>query len=112
MPSTQLVIGRYQGYLSPYRRLFISNYRLTFNKQGQITCHGDIWDVRDVLRLIPGVCMVQWFVGRAGAWGLSWISRKLQPHTGVLVGDAQQSEDFEALKVDGAFLTSAADSVA
>ncbi|KAF9235786.1 hypothetical protein BU15DRAFT_22471, partial [Melanogaster broomeanus] len=51
--------------------------RLTFNEQGQITYHGDIWDVRDVLRLIPGVRMVQWFVGRAGGWALSWVSRKL-----------------------------------
>ncbi|KAF9226321.1 hypothetical protein BS17DRAFT_666326, partial [Gyrodon lividus] len=51
--------------------------RLSFNEQGQITYHVDIWDVRDVLRLIPGVRVVQWFVGRAGAWGLGWIGRKL-----------------------------------
>ncbi|KAF9235780.1 hypothetical protein BU15DRAFT_50904, partial [Melanogaster broomeanus] len=29
--------------------------RLTFNEQGQITYHGNIWDVRDMLRLIPEV---------------------------------------------------------
>ncbi|KAF9231548.1 hypothetical protein BU15DRAFT_55989, partial [Melanogaster broomeanus] len=33
--------------------------RLTFNEQGQIMYHSDIWDVRDALRLIPGVWTVQ-----------------------------------------------------
>ncbi|KAH7882418.1 hypothetical protein F5I97DRAFT_1780591, partial [Phlebopus sp. FC_14] len=57
--------------------------RLSFNEQGQITYHRDIWDVRDVIRLLPGIRIVQWFAGRLGAWGLSWISRKLRQQTSV-----------------------------
>ncbi|KIJ14523.1 hypothetical protein PAXINDRAFT_12622 [Paxillus involutus ATCC 200175] len=84
--------------------------RLSFNEQGQITYHVDIWDVRDVLRLIPGVRVVQWFLGRAGALGLSWISRKLQPHTNI--SGIQQNDDIDVMKKGGALLTaSTADSV-
>ncbi|KIK99647.1 hypothetical protein PAXRUDRAFT_822493 [Paxillus rubicundulus Ve08.2h10] len=84
--------------------------RLSFNEQGQITYHVDIWDVRDVLRLIPGVRVVQWFLGRAGAMGLSWISRKLQSQTNI--SGIQQSNDIDVTKRGGALLTaSAADSV-
>ncbi|KAF8842008.1 hypothetical protein BDN67DRAFT_966354 [Paxillus ammoniavirescens] len=80
--------------------------RLSFNEQGQITYHVDIWDVRDVLRLIPGVRVVQWFLGRAGAMGLSWISRKLQPHTNT--PGIQQNDDIDVMKRGGTLLTASA----
>ncbi|KAG9311761.1 hypothetical protein JVU11DRAFT_8004 [Chiua virens] len=51
--------------------------RLVFNEQGQITYHKDVWDVRDVVRLIPGVRPVLWIMARVGAWGLSWISQRI-----------------------------------
>ena len=50
--------------------------RLSFNEQGLITYHRDVWDIVDVLRLVPGVRMVLWFSARATAWGLGWVSRR------------------------------------
>lgn len=50
--------------------------RLSFNEQGLITYHRDVWDIGDVLRLVPGVRMVLWFSARATAWGLGWVSRR------------------------------------
>jgi len=52
--------------------------RLSFNEQGRITYHRDMWDMRDALGLVPGMRAVQWVLGRAGAWGLSWIARRLR----------------------------------
>jgi len=50
--------------------------RLSFNEQGLITYHRDVWDIGDVLRLVPGVRMVLWVSARATAWGLAWVSRR------------------------------------
>ncbi|KAF8434534.1 hypothetical protein L210DRAFT_3553144 [Boletus edulis BED1] len=78
--------------------------RLCFNEQGQITYHRDIWDFRDVVRLIPGVRVVLWIVARAGAWGLSWISQKVCSN---MDADAQHEE---CVNEDNALLTSPTDS--
>lgn len=78
--------------------------RLCFNEQGQITYHRDIWDFRDVVRLIPGVRVVLWIMARAGAWGLSWISQRV---CSCMDSDAQQNE---SMNEDNALLTSTADS--
>lgn len=52
--------------------------RLSFNEQGRITYHRDIWDIHDVIGLVPGMRVVQWVLGRAGAWGLSWMGKRLR----------------------------------
>ncbi|KAG2151251.1 uncharacterized protein EDB93DRAFT_1140295 [Suillus bovinus] len=65
--------------------------RLSFNEQGQITYHRDVWDMRDVIGLVPGMRIAQWILGRAGAWGLSWIAKRLrsQPHGTSLIASAE-----------------------
>ncbi|KAG2338012.1 hypothetical protein BDR05DRAFT_969610 [Suillus weaverae] len=64
--------------------------RLSFNEQGRITYHRDVWDMRDVIGLVPGMRIAQWILGRAGAWGLSWIAKRLrsQPHDTSLITSA------------------------
>ncbi|KAJ8584354.1 hypothetical protein M405DRAFT_826963 [Rhizopogon salebrosus TDB-379] len=52
--------------------------RLSFNEQGKITYHRDVWDIRDVIGLVPGMRVMQWILGRAGAWGLSWMGKRLR----------------------------------
>jgi len=51
--------------------------RLSFNEQGLVTHHRDIWDVKDVMGLVPGVSLAQWVGTRLTAVGLSYISRFL-----------------------------------
>lgn len=51
--------------------------RLSFNEQGRVTHHRDIWDVKDVMGLVPGVSLAQWIGTRLSASGLSYISRFL-----------------------------------
>ncbi|KAG2091833.1 uncharacterized protein F5147DRAFT_722970 [Suillus discolor] len=64
---------------------------LSFNEQGRITYHRDVWDMRDVIGLVPGMHIAQWILGRAGAWGLSWIAKRLrsQPHSTSLITSAE-----------------------
>ena len=50
--------------------------RLSFNEQGLITYHHDVWDIKDVLRLIPGVRIALWVSARAAGWGLACIGRR------------------------------------
>jgi hypothetical protein len=45
--------------------------RLSFNDSGRITHHQDIWDVKDVLSLVPGVGITQWVGSRVLAHGLA-----------------------------------------
>ncbi|KAF8305854.1 hypothetical protein DL93DRAFT_2089168, partial [Clavulina sp. PMI_390] len=45
--------------------------RLSFNDSGRITHHQDIWDVKDVVNLIPGMSVAQWIGSRVLAHGLS-----------------------------------------
>ncbi|KAF9006736.1 hypothetical protein BDQ17DRAFT_1239048 [Cyathus striatus] len=51
--------------------------RLTFNEQGRVTHHRDIWDVKDVMGLVPGVSLAQWVGTRLAATGMSYIARFL-----------------------------------
>ncbi|KAG2139319.1 hypothetical protein DEU56DRAFT_800676 [Suillus clintonianus] len=66
--------------------------RLSFNEQKQITYHRDVWDIRDVIALVPGMRIAQWILGRAGAWGLSWVGKRLrsQPHSASLITSADR----------------------
>lgn len=77
--------------------------RLSFNEQGQITYHRDIWDFGDVVRLIPGVRAALWVIARAGAWGLSWISRRV---CAAMDSDAERDESMNG---DSALLASSVD---
>lgn len=79
--------------------------RLCFNEQGQITYHRDIWDFRDVVRLIPGARVVLWIMARAGAWGLSWISQKVCSK----MDPGAQHNLNESMNEDNALLTSTTD---
>ncbi|TFK25981.1 hypothetical protein FA15DRAFT_667978 [Coprinopsis marcescibilis] len=49
--------------------------RLSFNEQGLVTHHRDIWDVKDVIGLVPGMSLAQWIGTRLAATGLSYMSR-------------------------------------
>lgn len=66
--------------------------RLSFNEQGRITYHRDVWDLRDVIGLVPGMRVAQWILGRVGAWGLSWMGKRLrssQPQSESLITSAE-----------------------
>jgi len=49
--------------------------RLSFNEQGRITHHRDIWDVKDVLGLVPGASLAQWIAARLAAQSLTFAAR-------------------------------------
>lgn len=51
--------------------------RLSFNELGLVTHHRDVWDVKDVMGLVPGVSLAQWIGTRISAAGLSYVSRLL-----------------------------------
>ncbi|KAH7914443.1 hypothetical protein BJ138DRAFT_1208604 [Hygrophoropsis aurantiaca] len=55
--------------------------RLSFNEQGRITHHRDIWDVKDIIGLIPGMGLAQWVGGRIAARGLAWFGRTVMNHS-------------------------------
>jgi len=79
--------------------------RLSFNEQGRITHHRDIWDVRDVLGLVPGVSLAQWIGARLAATSLTFAARlftgrgktarSLKTHAG-----AYAPEDLDSLAPD------------
>jgi hypothetical protein len=75
--------------------------RLSFNDSGRITHHQDIWDVKDVMNLVPGVGVAQWIGSRLMARGLStafgmyeWASSK-SGATGRDGGDQLKREGEE-----------------
>ncbi|KAH9077059.1 hypothetical protein EDB83DRAFT_2217615 [Lactarius deliciosus] len=49
--------------------------RLSFNEQGKITHHRDVWDLKDLVGLIPGGMLSQWVASRLAARVLSAVSR-------------------------------------
>lgn len=49
--------------------------RLSFNEQGRIIHHRDLWDLKDLVGLIPGGMLSQWVASRLAARVLSAISR-------------------------------------
>lgn len=66
--------------------------RLSFNEQGRITRHRDLWDVRDVLGLVPGMRVAQWVGTRIAAQGLSVAARMA---SWVFGGRRRRGEDVE-----------------
>ncbi|KAF9057824.1 hypothetical protein BJ165DRAFT_1327683, partial [Panaeolus papilionaceus] len=69
IPGTSL------SFPSPFHCKLRIVTRLSFNEQGLVTHHRDIWDVKDVMGLVPGVALGQWIGTRIAAVGLSYISR-------------------------------------
>lgn len=49
--------------------------RLSFNEQGRIIHHRDVWDLKDLVGLIPGGMLSQWVASRLAARVLSAVSR-------------------------------------
>ncbi|KAL0580506.1 hypothetical protein V5O48_001493 [Marasmius crinis-equi] len=60
--------------------------RLSFNEQGRITHHRDFWDIKDLMRLIPGVPLAQWISSRMIGFGLTYIARSW------MKGESESSE--------------------
>ena len=56
--------------------------RLSFNEQGLVTYHRDIWDVKDFIGLLPGMTLAQWLGTRIAAVGLSYLSKFLPNNDG------------------------------
>ncbi|PPQ67571.1 hypothetical protein CVT25_012065 [Psilocybe cyanescens] len=83
--------------------------RLSFNEQGLVTHHRDIWDIKDVMGLLPGVSLAQWIGTRIAATGLSYISKlftKTSTHhsehaaRSLEVADLEQGGRSWSLKAD------------
>ena len=49
--------------------------KLSFNEQGLVTHHRDVWDVKAVVGLVPGVALMQWVGTRAAARAVALIGR-------------------------------------
>ncbi|KAI0268146.1 hypothetical protein BC834DRAFT_968364 [Gloeopeniophorella convolvens] len=49
--------------------------RLSFNEQGKIIHHRDVWDLKDLVGLVPGGMLSQWIASRLAARALSTMSR-------------------------------------
>lgn len=56
LPGTSLSIP------SPFHFQLPIITQLSFNDAGRITYHRDIWDVKDVIALLPGAVLAQWFL--------------------------------------------------
>lgn len=62
------------GVPSPFHLQLHILTRLSFNEQGRITHHRDIWDVKDVLGLVPGASLAQWIASRLAARSLTAVA--------------------------------------
>jgi len=56
--------------------------RLSFNEQGLVTYHRDIWDVKDLIGMLPGMTLAQWLGTRIAGLGLSYLSKYLPNNNG------------------------------
>jgi len=79
--------------------------RLSFNEQGRITHHRDIWDVKDVLGLVPGVSLAQWIGARLAATSLTiaarlFTRREISARSSKTHAGAYASEDLDCLTLD------------
>ncbi|EEB99183.1 hypothetical protein MPER_01188, partial [Moniliophthora perniciosa FA553] len=69
IPGTSLTVP------SPLHFQLHTITRLVFNEQGRITHHRDFWDIKDAMRLIPGIPFAQWIGTTVTALGLTYIAR-------------------------------------
>ena len=49
--------------------------KLSFNEQGLVTHHRDVWDAKAVVGLVPGVSLMQWVGTRVAAHAVSLLGR-------------------------------------
>jgi hypothetical protein len=79
--------------------------RLSFNEQGRITHHRDIWDVKDVLGLVPGASFAQWISARLAATSLTiaarlFIGGSKSRQTSSAHAGTYALEDLDSLRLD------------
>ncbi|GJE84865.1 hypothetical protein PsYK624_009410 [Phanerochaete sordida] len=85
LPSAHLQQVAYHSTLgmdlslpSPFHLRLPITSRLSFNDAGKITYHRDLWDVKDMIGLVPGMSLAQWLSGRLvaqGIRGVAWLGR-------------------------------------
>jgi hypothetical protein len=73
--------------------------RLSFNEQGRIIHHRDVWDLKDLVCLFPGGMLTQWVASRLAGRVLSAISRLgawvSDEKRGEIVGSRRKREESE-----------------
>ncbi|KAH8096714.1 hypothetical protein BXZ70DRAFT_975122 [Cristinia sonorae] len=69
-PDQHTAIGVRVTIPSPLHLKLPIMTRLSFNDAGRITYHRDLWDVKDLLGLVPGMTLTQWITGRLMAQGI------------------------------------------
>ncbi|KAF8272103.1 hypothetical protein EI94DRAFT_1566877 [Lactarius quietus] len=74
-PPTLTVPGIGLPFPSPLHLKLHVFTRLSFNEQGRIIHHRDVWDLKDLVGLIPGGMLSQWVASRLAARVFSAISR-------------------------------------
>lgn len=74
-PPTLTIPGIGLPFPSPLHLKLHVFTRLSFNEQGRIILHRDVWDLKDLVGLIPGGMLSQWVASRLTARVLSAISR-------------------------------------
>ncbi|KAF8341268.1 uncharacterized protein EI90DRAFT_1710612 [Cantharellus anzutake] len=71
-PQKQTISSTARALLSLCRRVTLPVHtRLMFNESGRVVHHQDVWDVKDVVRMIPGMSVMQWAGSRLLAGALS-----------------------------------------
>ncbi|KAJ7098640.1 hypothetical protein B0H15DRAFT_772084 [Mycena belliarum] len=90
IPGTSLTLP------SPLHFTLPITTRLAFNEQGRITHHRDVWDVRDVAGLVPGVALAQWVATRVAAAGLAYAARALGMGAAARAGARARAGGAEA----------------
>jgi len=73
-PPTLTIPGIGLPFPSPLHLKLHVFTRLSFNEQGRIIHHRDVWDLKDLVGLIPGGMLSQWVASRLAARVLSAIS--------------------------------------
>jgi len=75
LPTSLTVPGIGVSLPSPLHLKLHVFTRLSFNEQGRIIHHRDVWDLKDLVCLFPGGMLTQWVASRLAARALSAISR-------------------------------------
>jgi hypothetical protein len=60
---------------SPFHFRLPVTTKLSFNDAGRITHHRDVWDMADLLAMLPGMPFAQWVGTRMTAHALSFVRR-------------------------------------
>jgi hypothetical protein len=93
---TLMVPGIGVALPSPFHLQLRVFTRLSFNEQGRIIHHRDVWDMKDLVGLVPGGMLSQWVASRLAAQVLSAVSR-----LGAWVSDEKRGELVESRRKPG-----------